>query len=71
MMKPLFNERVKESIIFQDDIASLHNFVDKDILPEELGGTLVKFDNSSSALAVSHMKEYFAQLKTYADYVNK
>lgn len=70
MMRPLFNERVRESIIFQDDLASLHNFVDKEILPEELGGTSGKFDNSESSFGVSQMSEYFVQLKHYAEHVN-
>ena len=71
MMRPLFNERLKQSIIFQDDLASLHQFVDKEILPEELGGTAGKLDNSDSVFAVSRMSDYFTQLKSYAEYVNK
>ena len=70
MMSPLFNDRVRDSIIFQDKLASLHDFVDKEILPEELGGTLGEFDSSESAFAVNQMKDYFNQLKYYAEHVN-
>ena len=70
MMRPLLNERVKDSIIFHDKLESLHNFVDKEILPEELGGNSGTFSNSESVSAVSQMSDYFLQLKTYAEHVN-
>ena len=69
-MRPLLNERVKDSIIFHDKLESLHNFVDKEILPEELGGNSGTFSNSESVSAVSQMSDYFLQLKTYAEHVN-
>ena len=55
MMRPMFNERVRDSIIFQEDLASLHAFVDPSILPEELGGTCGKFDNTEPTFAVKQM----------------
>lgn len=70
MMRPLFNERVKDSIIFHDKLESLHNFVDKEILPEELGGNSGTFSNSESVSAVCQMSDYFLQLNTYAEHVN-
>ena len=69
-MKPLFNERVRAIILFQDSLESLHEYVDKDILPEELDGTNGNFCNNEAVLAVKEMNEYFIQLKEYADYVN-
>ena len=69
-MKPLFNERVRAIILFHDNLESLHTFVDKEILPEELSGTNGKFCNKESALAVTDMNEYFVHLKNYAEYVN-
>ena len=69
-MKPLFNERVRAIILFQDSLESLHEFVDKEILPEELDGTNGKFCNKEAVLAVKEMNEYFIQLANYADYVN-
>ena len=70
MMRPLLNERVKDSIIFHDKLESLHNFVDKEILPEELGGNSGTFSNSESVSAVCQMSDYFLKLKTYAEHVN-
>ena len=66
-MRPLFNDRVKDSIIFHDKLESLHNFVDKEILPGELGGKAGKFHNSE---AVREMSDYFLQLRSYADHFN-
>ena len=70
MMRPLQNERVKQSIIFHDSLESLYEFVDKEILPEELGGTSGEFDSSATAIAVLKMNEYFEQLKDYAENIN-
>ena len=70
MMRPLFNDRVKDSIIFHDKLESLHNFVDKEILPEELGGNSGTFSNSESVSAVCQMSDYFLHLNTYAEHVN-
>ena len=70
MMKPLFNERVRSIILFHDDLESLHTFVDKEMLPEELGGSMGKFCNKESVFAVNQMSEYFIQLKNYAEYIN-
>ena len=71
MMRPMFNERVRDSIIFQQDLACLHMFVDPIILPEELGGTCGKFDNTEPTFAVKQMSSYFAKLKDYAAHVNQ
>ena len=70
MVQPLFNDRVKESIIFQDNLVALQKFVDKEILPEEFGGESGMFNSSESVSAVCQMKEYFLKLKNYADHVN-
>ena len=70
-MRPLFNDRVKDSIIFHDKLESLHKFVDKEILPGELGGNAGKFNNSEAVSAINEMSDYFLQLKSYADHFNK
>ena len=69
-MRPLLNDRVKDSIIFHNNLESLHSFVDKEMLPGELGGNSGRFSNSESVSAVSQMSDYFLQLKTYAEHVN-
>ena len=69
-MRPLLNDRVKDSIIFHNNLESLHNFVDKEILPVELGGNSGIFSNSESVSAVNQMSDYFLQLKNYGEHVN-
>ena len=67
MIKPFVNNQVKESIIFHDDFESFHSYVDKQILPEELGGTNGSFDNTEMASAVQSMSDYFAQVQYYVN----
>ena len=67
MIKPFVNEQVKESIIFHNDFSSFHDYVDKNTLPEELGGTNGQFDNAEMALAVRKMSEYFNQVHEYVN----
>ena len=68
MIKPFVSDQIKESIIFHTDLSSFHEYVDKDILPEELGGTNGPFDNFEMASAVYEMSGYFKQVH---DYVNQ
>ena len=65
MIKPFLNEEIKRSILFHRNLDSFHNYVDKEILPEELGGTNGGFDNQDAALAVYNMSEYFNRVHTY------
>ena len=67
MIKPFVNERVSQSIIFHDSLESFHGYVDKEILPHELGGTNGEFDNSKMACAVNTMSEYFYQVHRYIE----
>ena len=67
MIKPFVSEQVKQSIIFHNDLSSFHNYVDKNTLPEELGGTNGPFNNVEMALAVKKMSEYFKQVHAYVN----
>ena len=67
MIKPFLNEQVKKSIIFHNNLESFHNYVDKEILPEELGGTQGPFDNSAASSAVYNMSKYFGQVHNYVN----
>ena len=67
MIKPFVSEQVKQSIIFHNDFSSFHNHVDKNTLPQELGGTKGPFDNAEMALAVRKMSEYFNQVHKYVN----
>ena len=67
MIKPFVSDQVKESIIFHSDINSLHNYVDKQTLPHELGGLNGPFDNSEMASAVYKMSDYFKQVHAYVN----
>ena len=65
MIKPFLNEDVKESILFHNDLSSLYIHVDKEILPEELGGTQGPFDDSGASSAVLSMSKYFESVQHY------
>ena len=67
MIKPFVNNQVKESIIFHDNFESFHSYVDKEILPCELGGTNGSFNNTDMASAVHSMSDYFAQVQYYVN----
>ena len=67
MAKPFLHQRTTESIIFHDDLKSLHQYVDKKILPKEYGGEIGTFDNEPCASAVYEMTEYFVQIKEYVN----
>ena len=59
------NERVKNMITIHDSVESLHEYVDKKILPREYGGIAGKLNNEDSVKAVISMKDYFQNLKKY------
>ena len=65
MIKPFLNERVQNSILFHDNLTSLHAYVEKQILPEELGGKQGPFDDSAASAAVLNMSEYFESIQYY------
>ena len=67
MIKPFVNKEMQERIIFHDDFESFHSYVDKDILPHELGGTNGSFDNTDMASAIHSMSDYFAQVQYYVN----
>ena len=45
VIKPLMPEKIQKMITFNTNFQSLHEFVNKDVLPEELGGNAGKFNN--------------------------
>ena len=67
MIKPFLNEEVKQSILFHNHLDSFHKYVDKEILPEELGGTQGTFNNSAASSAVYNISEYFEQVHNYVN----
>ena len=67
MIKPFLAEEVKNNIMFHRSFESFHKYVDKDILPHELGGTQGPFENSDTWSAVSMMAEYFVQVQNYVN----
>ena len=62
--KPLMPEKIQKMINFHSDFQSLHEFVSKDVLPEELGGNTGKFDNSICVKQSKTMEQYFKNLKS-------
>ena len=65
ILKQFLNERVKNSIIFHNNLESLHIHVPKEILPSELGGTRGKFDNSNCAKAVYNNQLHFTGVQQF------
>ena len=66
MAKPFLHQRTTDAIIFHPDYNSLYQHVDKEILPNEYGGSAGEFDNTESSNAVYEMLEFFVQVKKYA-----
>ena len=62
--KPLMPENIQKMITFHTDFQSLHEFVNKDVLPEELGGNAGKFDNTICVEHTKSMEQYFKNLKS-------
>ena len=52
MVKPMMNERIRNSIIFHDSLESLHKYVPKEILPKEYDGSCGPYNNHASAQKV-------------------
>ena len=66
MIRPMLNQRVRDTVVFHDSDRSLHQYVDKEVLPEELGGSNGRFDSHrESAEAVLNMKDYFRDIKNF------
>ena len=65
LLKQFLNERVKNSILFHDNLESLHFHVPKEILPRELGGTQGKFDNSNCSEAVYNNQLHFTRVQQF------
>ena len=66
MAKPFLHQRTTDAIMFHADYNSLYQHVNKEILPNEYGGSAGKFDNTESSKAVYEMLEFFVQVKKYA-----
>ena len=67
MIKPFLNDEVKKNILFHNNLESFHEHVDKEILPEELGGEQGIFDNSAASTSVYSLSEYFVQVQKYVN----
>ena len=67
LIKPFLAENVQKKMNFHPDLQSLHQHVNKDILPEELGGNAGQFDNSLCVNQTKSMEPYFKTLKDILD----
>ena len=65
VVKPMLSKAVKESIIFHKDLDSLHAYVDKEILPEELGGDGGVCSNEECLDALEAMEGIFDEFKKF------
>ena len=66
MTKPMLGERIQNMIVFHDSNESLHEHVDKRILPEEYGGPMGKFDNEECVKQVHKIMDYLLETEKYA-----
>ncbi|KAF8778862.1 Alpha-tocopherol transfer protein-like [Argiope bruennichi] len=65
LMQPLLKKKIKERLHFHgNNMSSLHKYVPKDFLPEELGGNMGPFNNKEFA-------DYFFSQETFIDRINK
>lgn len=64
VVKPFLSEYVKKNVHFHSTWDSLYEHVDREVLPEEMGGTAGKFDNSICAAQAKDMEQYFNDLKS-------
>ena len=67
MIKPFLAETVQKKMNFHSNLESLHEVVNKDILPQELGGNGGHFDNSLCIDQTKSMEPYFKALKDILD----
>ena len=65
LLYPFLNERVRDMIVVHDTIESLHENVDRTILPKEFGGTAGGITNEPCVCATMSMADYFQDLKRY------
>ena len=63
IVKPFMAEYVQKNIHFHANYEELHEYVDKNVLPEEFGGTAGKFDNSTCLEQAKTMETYFKRLE--------
>ena len=63
IVKPFMAEYVQKNIHFHSNYQELHEHVNKEVLPEELGGTAGKFDNSTCLEQAKTMENYFKSLE--------
>ncbi|KPI98857.1 Alpha-tocopherol transfer protein [Papilio xuthus] len=67
MLKQIFSKKIGERIQVHNNVESLHKFVDKDILPPELGGnekSLVEIhDKWINVLSSKEFQEYYQTIK--------
>ena len=65
MIKPFLSEQVRNSIHFHDSLETLHQYVPKEILPTELGGSSGSYDNSACAQATLDLEKHFSNVRTF------
>ncbi|XP_075214787.1 alpha-tocopherol transfer protein-like [Lycorma delicatula] len=65
VLKPFLKEKIRRRIYLHGkDLNSLHNFINKDILPLEYGG-VEPFDNSRWRRALLNLEDEFIELEKY------
>ena len=64
MIKPFLSKQVRNSIHFHDSLETLHQYVPKEILPTELGGSSGSYDNSACAQATLSLEKHFSKVRT-------
>ncbi|GFY79155.1 alpha-tocopherol transfer protein-like [Trichonephila inaurata madagascariensis] len=65
LIRPILKKKLKDRLHFHgSDLSSLHRYVPKDFLPEELGGNMGPFDNTEFA-------NYFFSQEAFIERINK
>ena len=65
LFKPFLAKEVKDRVTFHPDLASLHEHIDPEILPEDFGGKQPPFSGQQCYQSLLNMKPYFDEIKTF------
>ncbi len=65
LIKPFLNESLKSRIMFHKSLEDLHEYVPKEILPEDFGGLTGEFNSDECFQALNQMEHTFEEIQTY------
>ncbi len=64
IIRPMLSKSVQDAIVFHPDMESLWAEVDREILPEDLGGNKGAFSNQECREALEKMEDLLEEIKS-------